>query len=509
MIQTADLINKLEEEFPYLSEEEVFKLAMEMSVLAFAEICCSSTLKQATPEIHLDVYDALMDPSVERLATVLPRGFAKSSLMSFIFPLWLMLTSKEPLFVIICSESRDQAVNFLSRIKNALEYNLHIRKYYGFWGEKTARRWREDDIILRNGFRIMVRGTGQKIRGAIEQDNRVNIFILDDIESEHNAKTDEGRAANREWVTAAVMPCLATEGVSKLLCIGTIISEDCFLMHCKHAAEQPNSRWRIIWENLINDKGESSWPEKFPMDKILASRQEYEALGNLSAWYQEYMNQPQAPEEAPFKPEYFRTYSNEVKRLGGRWHLVDEKRYIPLNTYMGVDLASSMSVSADFTVMLTIGVDRQFNIYVLDIIRSKSDPAKHPDMILEEYKKWKHNGVFIESIAYQEACRAHVRRKMQEEGFYIPGIERKITHKTAKSERLLSLVPLFAKHKIFFRPGDIQATLEFKAFPKGSHDDIPDALWLAVNFAKAPVSHATVIETKDKKDKIFIDGWVL
>ena len=87
----------------------------------------------------------------------------------------------------------------------------------------------------------------------------------------------------------------------------------------------------------------------------------------------------------------------------------------------------------------------------------------------------------IETTGYQEALRASVRDIMQKEGIYIPGLERGVKPRTRKSERLLSLVPFFARKQMFFRPEDIAAQKEFLSYPKGKHDDVMDATWTALD----------------------------
>ena len=73
---------------------------------------------------------------------------------------------------------------------------------------------------------------------------------------------------------------------------------------------------------------------------------------------------------------------------------------------------------------------------------------------------------------------------MREEELYIPGLESGVKPRNSKSERLLSLVPLFAKGTFYFRPEDIKAQQEFLSYPKGKHDDIMDAIWTALDKAK-------------------------
>ena len=90
----------------------------------------------------------------------------------------------------------------------------------------------------------------------------------------------------------------------------------------------------------------------------------------------------------------------------------------------------------------------------------------------------------IETVGYQEALRTATKQLMQENNLYIPGLERGVKPRNSKSERLLSLVPMFARGQFYFRSEDLTAQQEFLSYPKGKHDDIMDAIWTALEGAK-------------------------
>ena len=96
-------------------------------------------------------------------------------------------------------------------------------------------------------------------------------------------------------------------------------------------------------------------------------------------------------------------------------------------------------------------------------------------------KKYKPRRIKIETVGYQEALRTSVREIMRTEDLYIPGLEAGVKPRTRKSERLLSLVPMFAKKQFHWRPQDIEGQKEFMSYPKGKHDDIMDSVWTALD----------------------------
>ena len=363
-----------------------------------------------------------------------------------------------------------------------MTFSQEFKRVFGDLGPETAQRWTHTDIILANQTRIVAVGTGQRVRGFLQGDTRPNLIIVDDFESELNAYTPEARAKNRKWLTEAVIPSLSDDG--KIAMIGTVISEDCFLCWAKES-----SAWNVLWFSIWNDDEKSIWPERFPKERILSIKEEFKSVGNINGFFQEYMNIAQSPEDAPFQPEWIKMHHWEYTRIQGQNCLIKNKgleneKTKPVELYTGVDPASSLSTRADYFVITTIAIDAENNKYIVDIYRNRISPAEQPKLIINTYKKFKPRRIKIETVGYQEALRTAVRELMKEESLYIPGLESGVKPRNSKSERLLSLVPLFAKGTFYFRPEDIKAQQEFLSYPKGKHDDVMDAIWTGLNGAK-------------------------
>ena len=461
----------------------------------FGRYCFPTALRKATPPFHHEVYRDLSDDSVRRVLIAAPRGTAKSTVTTLIYPLWKVAfkPSDEDLFIVIISESQAQSINFLSRIKYHLTHSDKFKEIFGDFGPTTAKRWTNNDIVLANGARIIAVGTGQRVRGFIEGDTRPNLIIVDDFESELNAFTMEARAKNRKWITEAVIPSLSDDG--KIAMIGTVISEDCFLYWAKDSPA-----WKVLWFSIWDEDEKSIWPERFPKSRIMEIKREFESVGNLNGFYQEYMNIAQSPDNAPFKPEWMQLHHYDFERINGQNCLVrevgDERKVKPVEIYSGVDPASSLSATADFFVIATIAVDSDNNKYVVDLFRDRISPAEQPGKIIELYKKFRPKRMNIETTGYQEALRTAVRELMLEDNLYIPGLERGVKPRTRKSERLLSLVPMFAKKSFYWRPEDLVGQQEFLSYPRGKHDDVMDSIWTALERHK-PCRIGEFDETKE------------
>ncbi len=488
-------------EMYYAKLQSLKKLKSNMAL--FGRHCFPTAFRRATPPFHSDIYRNLVDETKKRVLIAAPRGTAKSTVSTLVFPLWKLAfkTEEEEIFIVIVSESQSQSINFLSRIKYHLTHSDNFKRLFGDLSANTAKRWTNNDVVLANGARIIAVGTGQRVRGFIEGDTRPNLIIVDDFESELNAFTAEARVKNRKWMTEAVIPSLSDDG--RILCIGTVISEDCFLYWAKGS-----TAWETLWFSIWDDDEKSIWPERFPKERILQIKEEFASVGNLTGFYQEYMNIAQAPDDAPFKPEYIQMHHYDYKRINGQNCLVrqvgDEEKIIPIEVYTGVDPASSLGLRADFFVIASIGIDSEDNKYVVDIFRQRIDPAEQPSEIIKAYKKYRPKRMKIETTAYQEALRSAVRKQMQEENLYIPGLEKGVKPRTRKSERLLSMVPMMAKGEFFFRPQDIEPQKEFLSYPRGKHDDVMDAIWTALDKSK-PCRISDINPENVKKKRKLLD----
>jgi len=484
-------------EVEYAKKQAYKKLYENMAL--FGRYCFPSALNKEIPPFHAEVYKALKNDKYRRVAIAAPRGTAKSTTTSLIYPLWKAAFKKsdEDLFIVIISESQAQSINFLSRIKYHLNNSDRLANLFGDLSFNTAKRWTNTDIVLANGTRIVAVGTGQRVRGFIEGDTRPNLIIVDDFESELNAYTPEARAKNKKWMTEAVIPSLSDDG--KIVMIGTVISEDCFLYWVKES-----SAWKVLWYSIWDENEVPLWEERFPKERILQIKDEYASVGNLNGFFQEYMNIAQDPDNAPFKPKWIKRHHYDYEIINGQGCMVrqigEDKTIIPVEVYSGVDPASSLSARADFFVITTLGIDHENNKYVINTYRDKISPEKQPQKIIDTYKKYKPRRMKIETVGYQEALRTAVRQIMQEETLYIPGIERGVKPRNRKSERLLSLVPMFAKGQFFFRPEDIEGEKEFLSYPKGQHDDVMDSIWTALEGAK-PCRFEKMNETNKNEEK--------
>ena len=103
-------------EMYYAKLQSLKKLKSNMAL--FGRHCFPTAFRRATPPFHSDIYRNLVDETKKRVLIAAPRGTAKSTVSTLVFPLWKLAfkTEEEEIFIVIVSESQSQSINFLSRI---------------------------------------------------------------------------------------------------------------------------------------------------------------------------------------------------------------------------------------------------------------------------------------------------------------------------------------------------------------------------------------------------------
>jgi predicted phage terminase large subunit-like protein len=465
-------------------------------------------LASATPDFHRDVGSLLIDKTKQQLALVLPRDHAKSTLAACaVLHRFLFATKENPEFIAWIGEAQDQARDNLAWIQNHIYDNPAIHYYFG---DLEGDKWTKDEFTLRNGCRMIGKGTSQRLRGKRQNSTRYTGIILDDFESELNTKTPDSRRQIKEWVTAAVYPAIDFDKNGFLWCNGTIVHYDSFLNGLVNKNQEAiktgeDFAWSVYTKKAIED-GAPLWPSRWPMKKIEERKQFYIDSGTPAKFYQEYMNQAKSPEDQIFSEEDINNaiYKGNARYDGecDSWYIkLDDGRKEYVNIYIGVDPASTLGQYNDYSVIMVIGVTAEFDYYVIEYWQKRVLPMDCADKIFDIAKRYSPiRRINIETVAYQEMLRDYVMKRSKSEGVFLPGIEKGIkNYNQKKKDRLFEgLQPMFKAGAVHLKKDMHEFIGELIDFPKGSHDDTIDAFWLATQFAKGNPKAGNVKRKKNK-----------
>ena len=108
----------------------------------------------------------LANPKSSNYALAAPRGEAKSTIVTRLFSLYCIVTQQKR-YIVIVSNTYEQAAEFLAAIKTELEANSRIRidfpKVSG-----VGKSWTAGKIITQNHVQVRVAGADKSLRGFVQ-----------------------------------------------------------------------------------------------------------------------------------------------------------------------------------------------------------------------------------------------------------------------------------------------------------------------------------------------------
>jgi predicted phage terminase large subunit-like protein len=490
------------------TKEEIIKDCSEDLIL-MEKVISPQTFYLPTPDFHYEVTSLMKDRSIIQLLIEAPRGTAKSTHVKGAVIDHCLFDEGDKL-VIIQSKTRPEAINRLSAIKEIFGWSPSFIELFGYAGEQVAEMWREDKIKVKitnpltgNTWNVTIKalGTGQQVRGALEGDTRITLYILDDPEDEDCVKTKESMDDNFSKFLGGVAGLDKRNG--RVIVIGTPIRGGCMVERLRNA-----SGWitRHYQNTIDKDKGLYLWEEMYNGTWLENKKKELEELGQRRKYYSEYECEITGEEDQLFREEDFRFYEGYVevehseaflvlKSLNGVEYPTPKK--IAVNTFVGVDPASSTKQTADYSVTLPIAYDMDKNIYVLPYYRQRTIPINHAEDIIAKIKQYAFKRGQVESTAYQEFLRNYLRMRQTEENIYLPGLEHKYNPRTEKSARLEDLQQHFFQHKVHILKNMSELVGEAIMYPRGKHDDLLDGLYYATRKLYPP-DHMTEVQKAKK-----------
>ncbi|WP_142851035.1 phage terminase large subunit [Telmatospirillum sp. J64-1] len=433
-------------------------------------------------------------PEGQREIIAAPRGNAKSTYATQLFPLWCVITRRKR-YPIILSDAIEVASMMLEGIKAELETNPRLAfDFPEACGAGPV--WQVGVIVTRNGAKLQAGGAQKRIRGARHGSNRPDLIILDDIENDENVRSPEQRDKREAWLDKAVEPLGPPDGSMDMIYVGTVLHLDAVL-----SRKMKNPMWRAtkfqavmawpdrmdLWEQweeaLRNDGREAAdtfwrenraemergaevlWPEVQPFKRLMEIRVRI----GLSAFNSEYQNSPIA-EDATFSKVVF--WVERAPRL----------------VYFGA-LDPSLGKnnrSRDPSAILVGGFDReQARLDVIEASIRRRVPSIIISDVIALQRRYQCVMWFVEAVQFQEFLRTELIKAAIQQGVPLPA--KAVSPTTDKALRIESLQPILMDGRIRLHASQTTLLEQLTGFPQADHDDGPDCLemlWTgAVSFA--------------------------
>lgn len=290
------------------------------------------------------------------------------------------------------SFSQQQAVDLLDILKSTIEENDDLRDKL-FPGKGDG--WAKTDVVGKNGARITTKGFGSSVRGA-----HPGYIVVDDGLKDNVIYSSVQRKKSIDYFHAVIMNMIVPNG--QVIVVGTP-----FHANDLYGDLKSKIGWHVREYPAIFPDGTILWRERWGFKELLEKRS---TQGNL-IFSRENLCRPVTNESSIFPQDVIeRSYVRMEDYTFTKSRSAYKMKFDRVVT--GVDFSISSSIGADYTVIITAGVDENDNIWLMDITRFKGkafaeqlavikkiNHSFKPDLIVME------NNVF-QQIFVQESERA-------------------------------------------------------------------------------------------------------
>jgi predicted phage terminase large subunit-like protein len=433
-----------------------------------------------------------------RWALVAPRGSAKSTWVSLVFPLWAALHGHEP-YILLISDSQTQARLLLEAVKRELEDNPLLAAAYPA-AVGPGRPWGRDRVRLANGVVLEALSTGAKIRGRRNRAERPSLIIVDDPENDRHVTSAVQRERSWSWFNRAVANAGTPQ--TNILALGTALHRDCLVLRLSRAggwhgrtfpalASWPRrmdlwKEWQALYQDYqdpdheakaqafyehhqvaLQDGAQVLWPEHESLHALMCLR----ATIGPAAFASEKQGDPVDPEQC----EWDGTYFDYPGFWFDTWPVGIALRTLGLDPSKGRDARQG-----DYSALVQLGIDKDQVLYVEADLKRRPTPQIVADgvALIQQFQP---AGVAIEINQFQELLIAEFQRVGQQQRVHLPiyGANNQVN----KQVRIRRLGTYLAQRKVRFKARSAGTALlvqQLRDFPVGDHDDGPDALEMAL-----------------------------
>jgi hypothetical protein len=465
------------ERLPAPNPAELVRLAAIDSVF-FSHTFFPRTVRARTPEFHRDIWEGLDNPLYRYFAAKVFRDGAKTSLLRLYAAKRISyFLSRTILFV---GKGEDHAARSVEWLLNQVEGNRLWRNTFGL---RPGRKWTRTEAEILHlveseargeevGTRVLAVGMSGQIRGINIEDHRSDLIIVDDPCDQENTATPDARQKTAEQFFGAIYQSLVSSEeamLAKLVLLQTPLNaEDLISTVIK------DPMWHGVSYGCFDEEGKSRWEERKPTKDLLREKEGFAARRQLSIWYREMECKIIAPEEAAFDATWLRHFSTAPE--GGVVVLSIDP--VPPPSELEIRKGLRGKDSEVLAAVKRVGDD----YYVLDYRVNKGHT---PEWTTSEFFSLalsttpRPMRVVVEAIAYQRTLAWILRRAMAAQRQFFPVEE--VVDKRKKFDRIVdTLSGIASAGHLHVRPDQHELLDQFRSYPDVTHDDILDAVAMAV-----------------------------
>jgi predicted phage terminase large subunit-like protein len=474
------------------------------------------------PPFHAEICDIMNVVSTDeinaKVAVAAPRSHAKSSFLSKAFPIHELVFRKRK-YVIIISETPQVSTGNMEWLSLQLKSNEKLRADFGpLLSVKQQENPKDNssefiaweprkDGNQRLLCRVEAASTGQALRGRNWNGTRPDLIVCDDLEGKKNTNTELLRTEMRDWFTQVVIPLGDPAGKrTAFVYMGTMVHHDSLLRYVmekrsdfktklfRAVIEWPERMdlWeacRLVYNDRDNPKRAKEAEALYEMNRVEMERgatvlwPDVQPLWKLFRWKwdngskafnTEYMNNPVDEENMVFNPDKF-TYWDGTR---------DEFPAKEFDVYMGVDFAMGKT-RGDYSAIVTVAKSRATGaIFIIDAWGERVHPDVFLRVIVDKVIRYQPSGIAAEAQAAQEFFVHKLKEALRAAGYPANSRVKEIFQRARKELRIEAMAPDIENGTIRFSRKHSLLLEQFELYGSGTHDDLPDAMEMAVSVSK-------------------------
>ncbi len=452
----------------------------ERSFGLFAIYYFSTYFKYPLAPYHFDMAQDLhdlIDGKIRECAWIMYRESAKTTFAK-LFVIWLIAYKKKK-YINVDSFDKENAERILFDVAFELTNNKRLNADFPTLfskrrGIEDIKQNRINNFVTENGIRVEAHSTQESVRGRIHLDQRPDMLIADDIETNKTKDSEAYTKQVRDHISEALAG-MSPDG--SILYLGNYITESGNIQFLLDRAINDH-KLRIRNVPVMDANGVPAWTAKYARTDAEAEEtgkvsieDKQRQLGSLVFSY-EMMNQPIDEMMAEFKKEFVQL---EVEQT------VKQKE---TTCYITIDSAVSEKESADFTG-ITINRISVENKWYVNTYRLKVNSKELIDHIFYLHSTYTPNFIGLEETTFTMAIQPFLEDEMRKRSkfFSITPVKHRGIN---KETRIRGLIPRWESKSIFLVGDNSELLDEMRVFPNGQHDDVIDSLSMQLPHARAP-----------------------
>jgi hypothetical protein len=431
------------------------------SLIAYGQLFFPRTFRQSSPQFHEEIGRQLYSSARYNAFEVFRDG-AKTSLLR-------VYTSQRIAYgisrtIMYVSSSQTHSSFSLRWIKRQIEYNKPWAQLFGL---RKGSKWTDEIIEIYHGVEdtpitVLAVGITGQIRGFNLDDYRPDLIIADDVQTDENVATLEQREKLKNTFFGALVNSLAPASDSpsaKIVLLNTPMVRDDLIETC-----MADPQWNGQRFGIFDEHGNSRWESRWPTAEMRARKEAETKAGRYSVWMKE--------KECVIVKKEGKTFDVSQIKF---WDVLPDG----MTVLSSIDPASSDAKDADDQVIMSTGF-KGAAVYCLEYSAEKGEmPDAASFSLFGQIRKWRPIKIVAEAISYQRVLAWYIRREMTKQRLFVQVEE--IQDRRKKKDRIIqALVGLIAFGNLYIHPSMEKLVAQLDQFDEGGHDDVIDALAMAV-----------------------------